>query len=444
VKTRSLVVASREFRATVRSPGFLVTTFGMPLFGLLIAALSALPGVYLAAKTSARQKGAFALVDEAGVVAKEASRPPAGPPQAPVGAGSEIERLIEELRDGGGRAPTAAPPLAVERYLDLAAAEEALKARRVRGVIVIPKDYLATGRIDLYEDAREGELTSAPHPGAGLRTLLVDGLLLGQHVDPAVLARAKQPIASERRFRLGQDGTFRERDELAELGKLAVPVAMMVFLLLAIFTSAGYLMQGVAEEKENRVLEVILSSVTARELLTGKLLGLGAAGLVQLAIWSGGVLAPAARLFPFVQVQPGIVAIAVAQFVLGYLLFGSLVLGFGSLGGNYRESQQWSAAFSIVGGAIPPLFLPIILDDPGGTFARVLSVVPPTAPICMTVRAALGPVPWPDLALSFVATAAAAAIAVRVAARVYRAGTLMTGKKPSLAEVWRVLRTAEK
>jgi ABC-2 type transport system permease protein len=218
----------------------------------------------------------------------------------------------------------------------------------------------------------------------------------------------------------------------------------MIFLLLAIFTSAGYLMQGVAEEKENRVLEVILSSVSARELLTGKLLGLGAAGLLQLAVWGGGLLAPAARLLPFVELRGAVLATGVAHFALGYLLFGSLVLGFGSLGGNYRESQQWSAAFSIAGGALPAMFMPVVLDEPSGLFARVLSIVPPTAPLCMTVRVGLGAASWSEVALSIGLMATAVVVALRVSARVYRAGTLMTGKKATLGEVLRLLRTAER
>lgn len=308
---------------------------------------------------------------------------------------------------------------------------------------MIPKEYLASGEVILYENGKGGELAGRADPGPALRGLLLEGLLARQ-VDAAVLARVKQPILERERFRLGPDGKFRRDDPLERAGKVMLPIALMMFLLLAIFTSAGYLMQGVAEEKENRVLEVILASVSARELLTGKLLGLGAAGLVQLAVWGGGMLAPAAQLLPFMEVRWHVLAIGLAQFVLGYLLFGSLVLGFGSLGGNYRESQQWSATFSIVGGALPALFMPIVLDDPGGTLARVLSIVPPTAPLCMTVRAALGAVPALDLVLSFAVTTLAVFVALRVSARVYRAGTLMTGKKPTLAEVWRVLRTAER
>jgi ABC-2 type transport system permease protein len=440
VKTRSLVIAGREFTATVKSPGFIIATLGMPIVGALLGIIGAIPGLYLAAKEVARERGTFAFVDRSGLFGAVKSgtvaalRPPRALPAGATGTALLLARTFEHV--------AGAEPLSIARYPDVESATRAVKDGTVRGAVVIPEDYLASGNVAFYEDAKGGELAGRADPGATFRSMLIDELLAG--VEPALRARAKQPVLERTVYRLGPDGTFALDDPLARAGKLAVPIALMIFLLLAIFTSAGYLMQGVAEEKENRVLEVILASVSARELLTGKLLGLGAAGLVQLAVWGAGIVAPAARLLPFVEVRAGVLAIGLAHFVLGYLLFGSLVLGFGSLGGNYRESQQWSATFSVAGGVLPALFLPIILDDPGGLLGRVLSIVPPTAPICMTVRAALAPVPALDLAASFGLTAAAVLIALRVSARVYRAGTLMIGKKPTFAEVWRVLRSAER
>lgn len=434
MRSRALVVAAREFSATVRSPSYIFTTLGMPIIMGLIALVGALPSLYIAVKEASADRGPFALVDGSGVLREDPrwSTPPL-PPAPPRELGGRLARLW--------RAPLERP-VEIHRYPDVEAAKRAIREGKVRGAIVVPRDYLETGAVAIYEDRKGGELAGRADPGSALRTVLVDGLLAAD-LDAARRARVERPVVERRRFRLQEDGTFRPDDPLERLSKLAVPLAFTVFLLLAIFTSAGFLMQGVAEEKENRVLEVMLSAISARELLAGKLLGLGGAGLLQIAVWSAGVVAPAARLLPFVEVRPGLVAIAIAYFALGYLLFGSLVLGFGSLGGNYRESQQWSAAFSVAGGVMPALFLPVVIDEPGGVLARIVSLVPPTSPVCMTVRASLERVPLAEIAVSLVLTALAVAVALRVAARIYRAGTLMTGKRATLAEVWKALRARE-
>jgi ABC-2 type transport system permease protein len=445
MRNRSLVVAAREFKSTVKSKAFILTTIGMPFIFLFFGTLSALPGSYLAAKEVLRDRGAFAIVDESGAVAIAVAAPTAtaDAPETPTVSALPAAPLSAlELLDKTRRDRVAGRRFSPVR---LSTREEALagvRTGRFRAAIVVPQDYVQKGTIEVYEDGLSGTLSPPAEPGAALRSYLVDGLLEGR-VTPEVRDRAKDPTASTTRYRMTPQGDFPLDDPLARLGKLAVPVGLMMFLLLAIFISAGYLMKGVAEEKENRVLEVILSSVSPGELLGGKLIGLGAAGLLQLGVWSGGIIVPITHFVPAIEVEPHVLAIGLLQFVLGYLLFGSLVLGFGSLGGNFRESQQWSAVFTLAGGMVPALFMPIVLDEPAGTFARVLSLVPPTAPLCMTMRAALVPVPLLDVALSAAIMTAAVYVALRASARVYRAGTLMIGKTATVREVWRILRTSE-
>ncbi|GAH57167.1 unnamed protein product, partial [marine sediment metagenome] len=120
-------------------------------------------------------------------------------------------------------------------------------------------------------------------------------------------------------------------------------------LIMAIFSSSGYLLQGLGEEKENRIMEILLSSVSPRQLLTGKVLGLGAAGLVQVVIWLlsivflvqlasttiGGVLST-------LQIPGNLLVLGIVYFILGYLLFAVLMAGIGAIGATARESQQMS------------------------------------------------------------------------------------------------------
>jgi len=200
----------------------------------------------------------------------------------------------------------------------------------------------------------------------------------------------------------------------------------------------------VVEEKENRVIEVILSSVTPRELLFGKLLGLGAAGLLQLGVWvsvagfASSLLAAAAlaylnwKLFLF----------CLLFFVGGYMMVGSLMTGTGALGSNARESQQLSVIWTLCL-VIPPAmtWMPIV-DDPNAWMARALGWFPLTGPITMMIRLGPGKVPTWDALVALVCLAVGVYLSIRGAAALFRLGLLMYGKRPSLREIARQLRHA--
>src|SRR2546425_2129 len=172
------------------------------------------------------------------------------------------------------------------------------------------------------------------------------------------------------------------------VARMVIPGIFALLLLMSLLTSAGYLLQGVVEEKENRVIEVILSSVTPRDLLFGKLLGLGAAGLLQLGVWvsvagfASSLLAAAAlaylnwKLFLF----------CLLFFVGGYMMVGSLMTGTGALGSNARESQQLSVIWTLCLVIPPAMTWMPILDDSNAWIARP----PPTrrpAPILPDISA---------------------------------------------------------
>ncbi|HVK03948.1 MAG TPA: ABC transporter permease, partial [Armatimonadaceae bacterium] len=199
------------------------------------------------------------------------------------------------------------------------------------------------------------------------------------------------------------------------------------------------------EEKENRVIEVLLSAATHEELLTGKMIGLGAVGLLQLGIWSsGGILlslviaavVPAAA--QAVAVAPGVLATAVLMFLLGYALYAALMAGVGSMGTSWRESQQMAGVATLFL-VIPLMLITAILEDPDGTAARVLSLFPLTAPIGMMLRVAAGGGSLWEVLLAAALLALATWGVVKVSARLLRLSLLMYGQRPGLGQVWRYL-----
>jgi ABC-2 type transport system permease protein len=215
---------------------------------------------------------------------------------------------------------------------------------------------------------------------------------------------------------------------------------------MCIMMGGSYLLQGLAEEKQSRILESLLCALSVEELLAGKLLGLGAAGLTLVGVWMAAGLilgAPQLAAGP-IPLSPELLVLAVVYFVLGYLFYASLMGAIGAVTNDLREAQQIAAMLSFMN-AIPLILLVVILAHPSGAVAVGLSLFPPTAPTAMMLR--LGApsssvAPW-QIGLSLVLLAGSGWLVLRGAARVFRIGLLMYGKTPSLPEILRWARTAK-
>ncbi|HEX5323736.1 MAG TPA: ABC transporter permease, partial [Capsulimonadaceae bacterium] len=203
-----------------------------------------------------------------------------------------------------------------------------------------------------------------------------------------------------------------------------------------------YLLYGLVEEKENRVMEILLSSASHEEILRGKLIGLGAAGLTQLAVWAllaGVPAAIALSLVPSVPHIPALtVVVGIVLFMLGFTLYGTIMAGVGSIGTSWRESQQATAAVTMCA-VVPLMLMTVFMAEPNGIVARVLSWFPLTAPIGMMLRVGMGSVAWWDLGIGLLSLAAGIWIVQKMSAKLFRLGLLLYGKAPSAGEVWRWL-----
>jgi ABC-2 type transport system permease protein len=206
-------------------------------------------------------------------------------------------------------------------------------------------------------------------------------------------------------------------------------------------------LQGVAREKTSRVMEIILSSVTAQELLAGKVLGLGALGLTQIVIWlassvalSGGTLGLLGIALPLL-VRPQVLVLGVVYYILGFLVYAVLMGGVGALGTTQQESQQLAGIFSFMA-AIPLMVGGFMFTNPNATIVRVLSWFPLTAPTMMLLRMPMTEVPLVDVVGSLVMLILAIPVILWVGSKIFRMGLLMYGKRPSLRQIVRALRQA--
>jgi ABC-2 type transport system permease protein len=210
--------------------------------------------------------------------------------------------------------------------------------------------------------------------------------------------------------------------------------------MLSIFIASGYLIQGLVEEKSNRVIELLLSSVTPGDLIAGKLVGLGGAGLLQLAVWVALAMLPVA-LVGWIEVSASVVVLSAAYYLLGFVFFGSIMAGLGCIAGGTQESQQFASLWSVVA-VLPMLFSPLILEAPNGVLARVLSYVPLTCPITMIMRCAVGEVAWWEVPLSLGVMLGATYLSLCASARLFRVGLLVYGQRPTLGQLLASLREA--
>ncbi|HSH21114.1 MAG TPA: ABC transporter permease [Candidatus Caenarcaniphilales bacterium] len=268
-----------------------------------------------------------------------------------------------------------------------------------------------------------------------LTTVLVSTLVTADDVPPATMERLLEPYRLEDR---SADGSGAAPPFEAAF---VVPYAFTFLFVMSIFITSGYLLQSVTEEKENRVVEILLSSVPSLPLMTGKILGLGAAGLTQVAIW----VATALAALPFlattmpglerVSISPVTLALALCFFVVGYLSYGAIFAAIGALAPGTREAQQYSGFFGFFA-VIPLVFAGAFIADPNSPVVVVLSLLPLTAPAAMLqVLALVGEPPWPLVATSLGLLAIFAALAAVAAARVFRATLLLYGTRPSLRRI---------
>ncbi|UCF46267.1 MAG: ABC transporter permease [Myxococcales bacterium] len=418
---RIAAVARFELLSVVKRWSYLIATFGLPLF------LAAVSGTVLGVQTyflaqRAAESSQFGLVDHAAV----------------------IDRSEFEKRDG--LQVWTASGTDIVLYDDRDTATQDLESGRLRAVYVVDKDYLESGKVRAIQSEKTPLLsmrgtTVEPLLRSLLRRSLVEGRL-----DADVQERVLSP-AHFVRSRLGPDGDeVTEVDEALDLlVRTTIPLFLGILLLTALLSASGYLVQTVSTDKESKIVEVLLSSVMPDEILAGKLFGLGAAGLVQFAVWSSMVvfvaLTASAALAAVVSVPWQALAVAPLLFVLGYLFLGSLMLATAALGANAAESQKLTMGWAMLA-ILPLMVLVILLDEPNGVLGQVMTWIPFTSPLTVIIRLAVDSsgIAWWEIIGAMAVLLLSTWASIRVGARLFRVGFLLTGSMPSLAELWRQAR----
>jgi ABC-2 type transport system permease protein len=213
----------------------------------------------------------------------------------------------------------------------------------------------------------------------------------------------------------------------------------VILLFISIFTFGTWVLTGVVEEKQSRVVEVVLSTIEARDLLIGKVLGIGVLGLVQLVVMIATGLTVGVLAGRFVLPSTTVPAIAnlLIWFVLGYAFYSTALGVLGALASRMEEASNASSPVSFIAMGGYFFSLLIALNDPAGTAARIATFIPPVSPMVVPLRAALGAIePWEIVGSALVMCAAIWALFV-VGGRVYSGAVLQTGARMKLRDAWR-------
>jgi len=335
---------------------------------------------------------------------------------APTGLAAAIEATAERFDQD----------VAISTYPDAAAADAALGNGTVDVVVEMPADLSGPGGIRFDKETDQGTAQLIATATIGLRAQAV---LDQSDVDQAALAAAQRPPTI----------TALEPQTEDDQAKFLVANIGAVLILVGIFSFGFTVLTGVVEEKQSRVVEVVLSTVRARDLLMGKVLGIGALGVVQLVVFVVAALAAAlaTNRLTLPTTTPGAIAMLGLWFVLGYLLY-STALGFlGALASRMEEASNASTPVTMV--AMISYFVAIfaVIDDPSGTVATIATFLPPSAPFVVPLRAAFDAIPPWQIGLSVLITMAGIWILFVVGARVYAGAVLQVVGRMKLRDAWR-------
>jgi len=435
---RVATIARREYRAGVRTRGFWISTLLVPV---LMAAMLVLPTLLLM-RTRATLR--VVVVDGGGglggrLAAELADEP--GPGAAP---GVAPDLPGRPKREEAARFAVEVRPAAADPEAERAALDREVLAGTIDAWIRLGPDTLGGSKVPYHGESVSNFVTQRVLADA-LTRVVSEARLTEAGIDPAAVAELTREVELET-VRVSAEGAR------AETGLTGFMMAYFLFFLLYMVTLlyGQQVMNGVLEEKTSRVVEVVLTTARASELMAGKLFGICAVGLTQLGIWFATLLAltapglaasllrlPAGASVPSLSL--GVTLHFLAHFVLGFLLFAALYAAIGAASNDLREAQQLASGMVILL-VLPAVMAVTVINDPDSVQATVMSLIPLFTPLLMLLRIVVKTPPWWQIALGYATTAAFVAVLLALCARIYRVGILMYGKRPTLAELGRWIR----
>lgn len=422
-------IAKREYLERVRTKWFIVATLLGPI---MLAVITILPA-YLAMRSMGSSNVSNIAVLDA--------------------SGTDLGRRVSGSLVGGPMGDTASALVRIVAPSELAQAEslatsQVMAKDNLQGYLVIDSST-TKGVAARYAGRNASTIPDMERIEGAVRQGLLAMRLQGAGLDPEQvkqLSKVNIKLSTERITDKGRGGSGQ--------GNVIFAFAIAFLLYMSIILYGQTILRGVVEEKTTRVAEVVVASVSPDKLLAGKVLGVGAVGLTQQVVWvvssvlllrmRGPIMAqlglPNVNV-PLPDVGIGTGVLLILFFVLGFTFYASLFAAVGAMVNNDQDAAQASTPVTLLL-VFSAIFIQPVLLDPTSQLSKVMSWLPFSAPVLMPVRMSLISVSWLEIAAVLAGMVVACAGAVWLAARIYRVGILMYGKKPSLAELGRWIRYA--
>jgi ABC-2 type transport system permease protein len=403
---KTLLICKHEFLLTIKRAGYLIMTLAVPVLALLAI------GIFELASSFSRAPGYeityMGYVDEPGIITDD----------------TDQENI---------------------RFIPFTSREEANRAlinKEISTYLLIPEDYFSSGRLQRY--TLEKENATSPMMRAVLKRFLSENLLKGQ-VSDEIANLVVSPLNLEI-TRITPQGE--QAIQQKSFANVIIPGVFALLLSLALMFGASSLVSSLGEEKESRLIEVLFSSVSVRQLIIGKVLALGLAGLLQVLVWLisfpvlltmasssfGGVLSD-------IEIPAGFILLGMIYFILGYLLFAVLSIGIGAVTPNAREGNQLSM-FYIMLGFVPLWFSSLLFAFPNGAAWVVLTLFPVTAPVQTMLRLGVTDIPLWQILVSIGLLILSIALGLYLSIKLFRVYMLIHDKRPRLKSIMQHFRNS--
>ncbi len=408
-----LVIIKREYLTQVKSKGFLIGTILTPSLMIVILLLPAL------LTGGGRSNYRLLVLDQT-------------PDQALY---QQVENYLVAGNDHPGRfqvqreAVTEAQLATRKRELN-----EELRDNKLNAYVVVPATVFEQGKI-AYHTKDIGDLSAEMHIENSFTTAVIEQRMIRVGINSTQVGQLSQKIDMAK---------FNEHGDTEDRKRIALAFALIGLICLSVLIYGTHILSAVIEEKQSRIIEVLLSSVSPFALMLGKLIGVGLVGLTQYVIWSVcGVLLSSQALafgaFQMPQLSLSLMVFFVVYFLLGYFLYATFYVMVGAIVSNEEDGQQLQMPMMILIVCAPATSL-MVWRSPDSLAAIVVSLTPFFSPSAMFFRIAMQQPPWWQVALSIILLMGAILGMVWLAAKFYRLGVLMYGKRPTVPELAKWLR----
>lgn len=319
-----------------------------------------------------------------------------------------------------------------------------IEKKKTNGFLDVPADALTGGKI-VYQ----GDNASSTAVLVKMHQV-VDGTIYAVRatkagISPTQLQSVLGKVDLDLRLSTGQKGGK------SGFGAFAIGYILMFILYIAILLYGVAVMRSVVQEKTSRVIELMVAAAKPRDLMAGKILGVGAVGLVQLGTWLvmallalgnretilGAFGVSGGPDLPSLGVDQ--IGVAIAYFLGGYFFYSAMYAAVGAMVSSDQEAQQAQAPVMMLV-IIPMTCMQLVANDPRGGVAQAMTMIPFSSAILMPMRYVLGGATGTEVAISLGILAVSTYLVIRAAAKIYRVGILLYGKRPSVRELWRWLR----